>query len=74
MKSPWWLLWCLCSMVGQPTMSTLQNDILSDVCAGELERGISLVAHYHRRQPNPSRRLGLKSGQRSGPLDSCYHY
>ena len=56
-------------MVGQPTMSTFQNDILSDVCAGELEQRvimsrswvISLVAHYHRQQPNPSRRLVVSS-------------
>lgn len=56
-------------MVGQPTMSTLQDDILSDVCAGELEQRvtmsrswvISLVAHYHRQQPNPSRHLVVSS-------------
>lgn len=56
-------------MVGQPTMSTLQDDILSDVCAGELERRVTMsrswvissVAHYHRQQPNPSRRLVVSS-------------
>jgi len=44
-------------------VSTLQNEILGDVCAGELEQRvgdarswvISLVAHSHRLQPNPSK-------------------
>lgn len=41
MKSPWQL--SVPFMVGQPTVSTLLNDILSSVCAGELEQGVGDV-------------------------------